>query len=194
VATDRDEDVDAWVNGLAGSPGAEPAGPQVQALRRAVLAQYESQELSAATDDPAWQQLRFRLRRERLITAGRPSWRVWVPAAAAAMLAVALAVPMLMPSGDADFPVGQDAPPVLRGGHSAQELYVRDPLGSARKAARIVAQRQGRPVLHFHEGRSTLDFEIEAAAAAETEKELKREFPQAVVQSGLNRLVFRQQP
>lgn len=194
MAGEPDRDIDAWVDQLAGQQ--PPADRETEALRESVRT-HRGQGAEAAGDegDRAWQRLRFRLRQERLIAAGAPTWRRWLPAAGVAVLAIALAVPLLMPgSGGEGFTVTYDAAPALRGASEPVEVAVRDPLGSARAAARIALRHAGRPSIYAEPDRVTLDFEAPAPAAADLEKELKREVPQASIQPGFNRLVFRRQP
>lgn len=188
-----DDDTDGWVDRLRGAPG--PRDAEAEALRAAVRAHAERTEPEpAASDDHAWQQLRFRLRREKLIAGGKPAWRTWAPMAAAAMLMVALGLPVLMQPGLPDVPVREGEAPTLRGGSEPQQFTVGDPLRTARKVAGIAARQNGRPVVYFHDGIATVDFEWNAAAAADDEKDLKRELPQADLQPGLHRFVFRRQP
>jgi len=195
MASQRDDDdIEAWVRKLSGKDGAPDA--ETRALRRAieVHVQRQSSPPDAGSDDAAWQQLRFRLRRERLVTGGKPAWRTWIPAAAVAALVAVLGLPMLLPTPDPDVAVNYGAPPVLRGAEGPQEIAVADPLKSARRAAVIAGKQEGRPLVWFHEGRATVDFEMDPAAVAPTQKDMQREWPEAKVQPGLNRFVFRVRP
>jgi hypothetical protein len=111
-----------------------------------------------------------------------------VPAAAAATLALALAVPLFWPGPGKQVAVNYEAPPSLRG-TAAPQFTVADPLRSARRAAAIVGD-DARPTVWFHEGRATVDFEIDVAQVAKTQEDLRRERLGISIRPGLNRLIF----
>jgi hypothetical protein len=195
MSTPPAKDIDAWVHGLAApQEGGEPPDPEAEALRQAVLAYASSSEqavpATAADEDAAWQRMRFRLRRERLIVRGGATWRTWMPATAVATVLMALVVPALMRDDADDFPYATTEAPGLRGS-AAQEFAVPDPLTSARKAAMIISRQDKTVSVYLHEGTATVDFEIGLSAGADLQEELKRAFPQAAIQPGFNRWVFR---
>lgn len=185
----QDDDIEAWLRKLQGKDG-QPTDAEARALRQAIAARAaEIDKEVGQGDDHAWQQLRFRLRREGLVQGGRPAWARWVPAAAVATLAFGFGLAVLWPQGDADIAFSPDAPPVLRGAPMAPPIAVADPQRSARRAAAIVGA-EARPAAWFHQERATLDFEIDAARVAQTQKELQREWLAVTIQPGYNRLVF----
>ena len=195
MSTPPAKDIDAWVHALAApQEGGEPPDPEAEALRQAVLAYASSSQqavpATAADEDAAWQRMRFRLRRERLIVRGGATWRTWMPATAVATVLMALVVPALMRDDADDFPYATTDAPGLRGS-AAQEFAVPDPLSSARKAAMIISRQDKTVRVYFHEGTATVDFEIRPSAGADLQEELKRAFPQAAIQPGFNRWVFR---
>jgi hypothetical protein len=187
-----DRETDAWVEGLAGRSADDR---EAQVLREAILAHGREQEQQAAppeaSDDAAWQRMRFRLRREGLVTGGRPAWRTWVPASAVAALVLALAVPAFIGRGADDYPFSTDEPPTMRGGPAVQEFSVADPLRSARKVAGIVSRQDPATRVYHHGGNATVDFELSPSAVTALNQELLREVPQSNVQPGYQRWVFR---
>jgi hypothetical protein len=82
----------------------------------------------------------------------------------------------------------------MRGGPVEQQLLVADPARSAQAAARLIGRHDRTVKIYRGGGTSTVDFEIDPAAGAGLEQELKRDFPQAAVRPGFNRWVFRQRP
>lgn len=185
----HDDDIEAWLRKLQRKDG-PVTDAEAEALRQAIAAHAAQGEKPAGDgDDHAWQQLRFRLRREGLVQGGRPAWTRWVPAAAVATLALGVGLAVLWPPGDPELAFNPDAPPTLRGAAGQQEIVVADPRRGARRAAAIVGA-EARPLAWFHQDRATLDFEIDATRVAQTRKELQSEWPAVAVQPGYNRLVF----
>lgn len=194
-STPEDDDVDSWVNRLAGRDG-HGTDTETQTLRRAVMTHAARQEAREGLDDPAaadaaWQRMRFRLRRERLIIGHVPNWRAWAATSAVAALVMALAVPMLM--SQRDLPVTGGDPPIMRGA-PATDIIVPDPLAAAQKAARILKPFDSNPKLYVVQGVATLDFELDAAKGTSVTKDLKNEFPNIELRNGFNRWVFRRAP
>lgn len=133
-----DRDLDAWLDGLRGrSAVGSPANPEAAAQREAIAAAHATRA-SEPQDPQELQRLLFRLRREGLLGAGTDAaaqpgrttrWRL--PAAAAAVLALGLALTMIGPGlwhgGDE---------PVLRSGPTLQVLEV-DAAAVADTTARV---------------------------------------------------------
>ena len=118
-----DRDLDAWLDGLRGRPAAHT---EAAAQREAITAAHAARA-NEPQDPQELQRLLFRLRREGLLgvgtdatapaARGAPRWRL--PAAAAALLALGLALTMVGPGlwhGSEE--------PVLRSGGAVQVLEV----------------------------------------------------------------------
>jgi hypothetical protein len=121
-----DRDLDAWLDGLRGRPVAGSPASHEAATQREAIAAAHATRASEPQDPQELQRLLFRLRREGLLGAGADAaaqpgrttrWRL--PAAAAAVLALGLALTMIGPGlwhgGDE---------PVLRSGGAVQVLEV----------------------------------------------------------------------
>ena len=188
--TDPD-DIDTWIDQLSGAkPG---AGADLQVLRRAIGAHVAREQAAdqprLVADEHAWQQLRFRLRSEGLLAAPRPAWRHWLPTAAAAAVLAALLLPAVL-QDRRGFEVTAGDPPMLRG-DTDTVLEGPNPLARAQLLARQLAERGARPLLYFHEGTATLDFELDAANIAAVDPLLRQELTGTRARIGFNRLLFR---
>lgn len=194
--SDDDDDLDEWLARLS-DPSLQH-DPELDALRRAIEKQHERAEQTVdelqkagqlMSDEHALQWIRFRLRQEGLAHRER-RWRTWVPTAIAAMLIVALVLPLLMPGEDySHIPVLEHAPPVFRNAHDVIEVKVRHPLNAARKFAEVAGEG-ARPVVYQHEGLLTLDFEAKPSELERLNLEIARMAPDARLTTGLNRIVF----
>lgn len=151
----------------------------------------EAESLEGApSTDHAWQQLRFRLKREGLLKS-QPDWRTWAPMALAAGLLVAVAVPLLMP---ASINVQYTAPSSMRGG--ALHFEVRDPLGQAKDLATQLKALDPAVKLHWFEGTATIDMQLQATQLDQAEAMLRAALntPQVRLQPGFNRLTLAARP
>lgn len=199
MAADDDGDIEGWLSNLSARRGQSTARPgkEEQALRKAILNRAGAQQTGqdSKTDDPAWQRMRFRLRRERLVPPHRPRWGLWLSSAAVATLALTVAVvPRLQKTTDPALRIVEDEPPMLRGTAPATVLVAASPLENARRVAGITARLDGKPVVYLQAGIATVDFELDIAALPAAELEIKRAFPQANIKAGFNRLVFSDRP
>lgn len=140
----------------------------------------------AQSTEHAWQQLRFRLRREGLLKSPA-DWKTWAPVALAAGLLMALAVPLLMPAG---INVQYTAPSSLRGG--ALHFEVRDPLDQAKDLAQQLKALDPAVKLHWFEGTATIDVRLQAAQLDQAEAMLRAalDTPDVRLHPGFNRLTL----
>lgn len=129
---ESDASHDAWLNGLRGlaDPAADPiSSREAQALRRGLQARRDRLEtLIPKADDMLFDQIRFRIRRERAATTrlwGKPE--VW-GLAASLVVGLALVIQMAGPGHEGD-PVRAINPDIMRGAPaSATVQLVDDPL------------------------------------------------------------------
>jgi hypothetical protein len=191
-----DQDIEAWLASLAGRSPQANDDREAQALRRAVLARAEA---SASALDPtaetaAWERLRFRLRRDNLVGSAAPRRaRVWLPAAAAAVLVLGVAVTYWGRQSDdlSQIAVVDDAAPVFRGGPEPFVATVADPAQAARRVALALKRQQVQATVYVQPGQAVVDFEAEAAMLPTVQEAVRSQLPAAVLRPGINRLVFR---
>lgn len=192
------DDIDAWLDRLSRGPRTDVLTPLTEesAMRRAILNFHQPAEESLlasaklADDDHAWQHMQFRLKREGLM-AMRPAWRVWVPAAAAAMLLAAVVVPkMLHGPGNDVVLVSYGEPPKLRGGFP--EVASAEALEVAQQLATHLRKFDPAVRLFWYEGSATIDFEANAEQLEAIVQLIKPDFPNVKLRAGWNRLVFTQ--
>lgn len=195
--SDDADDLDMWLTRLS-NPSLQD-DQELDALRRAIDKHHERAEQTVdelqkagelLSDEHALQQLRFRLRQEGLAPRAR-KWRIWAPTAIAALLVVALVLPLLMPGEDySHIPVLENAPPVFRNAHDVIEVKVRQPFKAAREFAEVAGEG-ARPIIYQHEGLVTLDFEAKPSDLERLNPEIGRFAPGMRLTPGLNRIVFK---
>lgn len=126
ATNDPRDDLDHWLDGLRGRDRVDaPAATRAEAqAQRTAIAETHRATHAATPDDPQeLQRLLFRLRREGLIGAEARAtahpWRLRLPLAAAAVLALGLAITIIDPG------LWQvEDEPVMRSGASVQTLEV----------------------------------------------------------------------
>lgn len=190
-----DRDLDAWLDGLAGRSPRGEDDPELQVLRQAVLARARASlpEPDTAADAAAWERLRFRLRREGLASSRMPARR-WVPAAAAAVLVLGVAVTFWTGRSDDELQqvaVVEDMAPVFRGGPEPIAATFADPTLEARRVAVALKRVQVQATVYVQPGQAVVDFEVDPAAVAVVEAAVRKQVPGATLRPGVNRLVFR---
>lgn len=188
-----DDDVEVWIERLRSARTAEPtaANEEDRAMYKAIMRHHREEEAElikdAQSDDRAWQQMRFRLRKEGLIQATNP-WKTWAPVAIAAALLVAVALPTLITPG---IDVLGSEPATLRGG--GQNFQVQDPLKVAKAVAQELKLLDAGLKLHWHSGVATIDTDLKAADLDRAEAILRSKVPEGKnirLQLGFNRLEF----
>lgn len=206
MANTDDDDLDQWMDTLAGrkpASGAGQADPQAQALRAAVsrhaarIAPPPAAEADAKrAEDHAWQRLAFRLRREG--PTGRTSvWaRPWLPAAMVATLILGIGVNIYWGgSNDASFAVSYTEAPQYRSGIVVIDVTAARPVPSAQRLANAAQRFNASPRVYVFGGKAVLDLEVPADMVASLKKEFERnEVPTTKLQAGLVRVVFATSP
>ena len=186
-----EDDVDAWIARLRAARSADPSAGSVedQAMRQAIIEYHQRQEAELLKDaqshDHAWQQMRFRLKKEGLLQAATP-WKTWVPVAMAAAILAVVALPSLMAPG---IDVLGTEPATLRGG--GHSFKVQDPLGVAKGIAKELKALDPGLKLHWVGGVATIDTDLEAAALDRAEDIVRSKVPPGKdirLQPGFNRL------
>jgi len=189
----RDDDGEAWIARLRAARTADPtaANEEDRALYQVVMRQHREEEAEllkdAQSDDHAWQQMRFRLKKEGLLKTSNP-WKTWVSMAMAAALLAAVALPSLMAPG---INVLESEPATLRGG--GQIFKVPDPLKVAKGVAKELKPLDPSLKLHWHGGVATIDTDLKAADLDRAEGIVSSKVPPGKdvrLQLGFNRLEF----
>lgn len=204
----ENDDIDQWVEQLAGRWGVNPSakgapeGPAEVRVLREVLAHRSAHEREVldsthglqASEDHALQRLRFRLKREGLLS--RPVWRRlrWLPAVAAAMLLAVAGVRLHLPEPELPhvaYAFAYEEPPRYRGAVSQVPVRVDKPVASARQLAAALEKLGAQPRLYVWQGEAIVDFEATPA----TWDALQKDLPTLILPAdarhvGLNRLVF----
>jgi hypothetical protein len=192
-----DEDGEAWIARLRAARTAEPtaANEEDRAMYQVIMRQHREEEAEllkdAQSDDHAWQQMRFRLKREGLLQT-TSAWTTWVPVAMAAAVLAAVALPMLMAPG---IDVLDSEPAVLRGG--GQRFQVEDPLKVAKAVAKELKPNDPGLKLHWYRSVATIDTDLKAADLDRAEAILRSKVPagkEVRLQLGFNRLEFSAAP
>lgn len=192
-----DDDGEAWIARLRAARTAEPtaANEEDRALYQVIMRQHREEEAEllkgAQSDDHAWQQLQFRLKKEGLLKTSNP-WKTWVPMAMAAALLAAVALPSLMAPG---IDVLESEPATLRG--SGQVFPVPDPLKVAKAVAKELKSLDASLKLHWYGGVATIDTDLKAADLDRAEGIVSSKLPPGKnvrLQLGFNRLTFTAAP
>lgn len=191
------DDAEDWLARLRASRNAEPTAENEEdrAMYHAIIQHHQQQEAQllkdAQSDDHAWQQMRFRLKKEGLFQAGI-SWKTWMPMAMAAALLASVALPNLMPPG---IDVLDSPPAALRGG--GMSIKAHEPLKTAKRIAQKIKALDPNLRLHWFGGVATIDVELDAnkldqaEAIIRTVSEPGREIR---LKPGFNRLEFTAHP
>jgi hypothetical protein len=198
VTTPADDELDDWIEQMSGRRGPARRGPvdsTVRPLRQAISDHEQTADERVLDgidtpdhDDRAWQRLRFRMRAEGL--APTRGWRpvVWLPSAAAAMLALVVGVHLYrVPGGDPGFDVVLEEAPRMRGGDTL-EAGAADPEASARRLAGALAAQQVRSRVYLHERTATLVFEVSAEQVEAAQRAVREVVPDATIRAGVNRV------
>jgi hypothetical protein len=188
---EKEDDLADWLRQLRNAQHQEdsPATVENKAMYQAIVENHRADiaELleDAQTDDHAWQQMRFRLKRENLLQPKR--WKTWLPLAMAASI---LAVVMLPTLKGAGVEVLDSEPTALRGG--AMAFQVADPLKQAKSVAKELKSLDPSLKLHWFGGVATIDVDLEAAELDPAEAILRQLVPTRAVRLaiGFNRLEF----
>jgi len=204
----ENDDIDQWVEQLAGRWGINPSakgapeGPAEVRVLREVLAHRSAHERDVldsthglqASEDQALQRLRFRLKREGLLRRPIRHWPRWLPAAAAAMLLAVVGVRLhwLEPElRHVAYAVVYEEPPRYRGAVSQVWVRADKPLTAARELAAALEKLGAQPRLYAWQGEAIVDFEATPATWAALQKDLPTLIvPADARRDGLNRLVF----
>ena len=194
-----EEDVDIWVEGLAGRSGGR-AGRTTDALRDVIQARGNRADQQCLGDlvssdamaELALQRLRFRLKREGLADNGllfRPY--LWVPAAAAVLLAVVIGVDSVRsPSSDGGWDTVYDEAPRLRGG-AGVEIRDTTPEATAKNLAAALVKIGVRSTLYLHAGTAALVFELDSEQLDAARTLLRERTPRVGLSVGTNRVLLR---
>lgn len=187
----EDDDAEVWIARLRASRSAEPTpdNEEDRAMYQAIVNYHREQEAEllkdAQSDDHAWQQMRFRLKKEGLLQSN--PWKTWVPMAMAAAVLAAVVLPTLMGPG---IDVLDTEPATLRG--SGLSFQVQDPLKLAKAVAKDLKPLDPSLKLHWFGGVATIDVDLEAAELDQAEGMLRKQAPGREVRLnlGFNRLEF----
>lgn len=199
----EDSDIERWVDQLAGRRRSDvPAGEaaEIARLQRAIERQAQSTPPSAPDEGTeleldekqAWQKMQFRLRGAGVLSSAPRRRMFWVPMAAAATLLLAVGVALLLRTpADDGIAVALEAPPRYRSDVPIVEVRAGDPLAQAKRLARSIAPHGVEPRVYFHEGRATVEFDLQPAQRAAVERELKAlSIPADGLKTGVDRVVF----
>lgn len=211
--TPDDDDVDAWIARLRAVKSAAPteANEEDKATYEAIMRYHEHEEAEllkdAQSESHAWQQMRFRLKREGLLNTGSTK-NVWLPMAMAAALMAAIALPIWMDRGgepsQASRPVDSPSyevaildtePATVRGG--GHHFKNDEPLKLARVVAKELAKFDPGLKLHWYGGMATIDTDLKETDLDQAEAVLHNRVPGARairLQLGFNRLEFSATP
>jgi len=198
----NDDDIDRWVDQLAGqkrtdAPTDEAA--EVQALQRAIEARALREAAHAplpptqeADDAHDWQRMQFRMRGEGLLKPKRPAWMGWPSYAAAALLVLAVGVGVyLRPVDEPEVVVAMGPSPKFRGDFVQIDVTAAEPLAQAKRLARALEKLSAQPKVYFFEQRATVDFELAATQRAAIERELAAmAIPTTGLKTGVTRVIF----
>jgi hypothetical protein len=185
----EDEDLAAWLRKLRNARDQDDSSESLQdkMMYQAIVEQHRAKNAQllegAISDDHAWQQMRFRLKREGLLQ--RSSWKTWVPVSLAAAVLAAVVLPTVLGSG-VDVLVTE--PQTLRGGGlSIQAPY---PLTLAKSIAKDLKALDPSLKLHWFGGVATIDLDLEAGEIAQAEDIIRNKVPGSGVRlnQGFNRL------
>lgn len=190
MATPDDRRIEEWVEALAGRTPPQADDARVRDAVSGHAATQAPPAEAPGAEDHAWQQLRFRLRREKLLRAPAQATR-W---AVAAMVVLAAGAVFWSWQGtqpeDLGIAVAQGEMPLLRGGQP-QEFAVASPRDVARRIGRQLADAKARPLAYVAASAITIDFDWDPAAQPDLERTLQHEFPTLRLQPGANRIVLR---
>ena len=189
---DDGDEAEAWLARLRASRSAKPTpdNEEDRAMVQAIIQHHKNQEAEllkdAQSSDQAWQQMRFRLKREGLLQYGN-RWKTWVPMAMAAAVLAAVVLPALLgPSID----VLDTEPTTLRGG--GLSFQASDPLKQAKAVAKDLKPLDPSLKLHWFGGVATIDVDLEAAELDQAEGVVRQQVSGREVRLniGFNRLEF----
>ncbi len=175
----QDDDIERWLAELAGNGDASSA--ETRALRRAILRNAERRDAdgerqldSAASDEHAWQQLQFRLRREGILRG-----KMWVvgrvPMALAATVVLAVTVGIFSHQfSDRDLPIVENDVPVFRGEFTVLQVSSGSAARDAQRLAKAAAKVGGKPTIYRTTEGWTIDATLDTADVEVLSKELAR--------------------
>lgn len=212
--TTDDDDVDAWIARLRAVKSAAPtaANEEDKATYEAIMRYHEQEEAQllkgAQNESHAWQQMRFRLKKEGLLNT-KSAMNSWLPMAMAAALLAAVAIPVWMDQGRNPSEVSQrpvdslsyevavldTEPATFRGG--GQHFKADEPLKLAKVVAKELAKFDPGLKLHWYGGMATIDTDLKEADLDQAEAVLLNRAPEARairLQLGFNRLEFSAMP
>jgi len=187
----EDDDVDVWLARLRASRSTKPTADNEEdrAMYQAIIQHHRDQEAEllkdAQSNDHAWQQMRFRLKREGLLQSS--PWKTWMPMAMAAAVLATVVLPTLMgPSID----VLDTEPATIRG--SGLSFQVQDPLKLAKTVAKELKPLDPSLKLHWFGGMVTIDIDLDATELDQAEGIIRQQVPGREVRLniGFNRLEF----
>ena len=191
----RETPVEDWLSQLhdGDSPGASDEARELAAVirRRAAddAAAVDRAGLdSAAAEERALQQLRFRLRREGVDFKARAPARWWA-AGAAAMLFIAVAATLYRPQVNDPWTAYDGEPPTFRGG-AAIEQPSQDPRGDARALAGRLHAAGVSPIVYLQADRVTVSFALRPEQLAAIEQSVLAPLRLAGAREGENQVVF----
>lgn len=190
--TDPD-DPEEWLRALIKAKPGDGTGAEdeLSLLRAAVVSHQQEVERqllqNADSDDHAWQKMRFRLKREDLLT-DRKTPLLWATALAASLVLGVVIVQR--PTGDAIVAL-QVEPPVLRG--APPLARVDKPLDQARALAQALKSIDPALQLYWYADVATIDFSVTKERIIEAEERLNAlPFqPQVRLNLGRNRVQLR---
>jgi hypothetical protein len=175
----EDDEVDRWVDKLAGRLPPNASAQETAEVRRlqiAVRSALAEEGMSARDENAtpaandldetrAWRRLRDRLYEEGLLPAKKASSRIWRRGfGVAATLVLAVAVTwFLRHDPDGDVMVVTQSPPKYRGEATIIQVSDVAPLKRAKHLAHELAQQQAKPQVYFAAGQATVEFEVSAA-------------------------------
>ncbi|MCW2314356.1 hypothetical protein [Rhodoferax antarcticus] len=189
----EDQDVESWFKQLRSSQTDEPtaANEEDRVMYQAIIQNHRQKDAEllegAQSHDHAWQQMRFRLKREGLLQSFG-AWKTWMPMAMAAALVAAVALPMLLVPG---IDVLDTEPTMMRG--SGLNFKVSQPLPVAKDVAKELKALDPELELHWYGGVATIDTDLEASELDQAEAIIRSKIPQGQgirLNIGFNRLEF----
>jgi hypothetical protein len=182
-----DEDIDRWIKGLAGRPGATVTPEEAVEIRRLqaailthALEDAESQPRTLEDevgDRRAWQRIASELDLGASAPrSARPRRLLWPSLATAATLLIAVFFTIWRVSdSDRGLLIVQQAAPQYHGAIPVIVVKDLNPLARAKRLARHLIPLATKPTIYSRNGQATVEFELSDDHLTEVSRELTRE-------------------